>query len=61
MDLMPDHYETATLEGWLEPEPEPDADGPIDEEHVWFSMSRVGYDADAFDRIEREPEFDWFG
>ena len=64
MDIMIEQYERAAMDAWLDGEhaPEPDLD-PIGEEHVWFSMRRVGYDADALRSIqgEREPEVHWFG
>ena len=63
MDVLAEQYEVAVLEGLLDPDPPAEAE-PFDDEHVWFSMSRIGYDADSFAVIrvgEREPEYRWFG
>jgi hypothetical protein len=59
MDLLCDHYEVAILEGRLDP----DSTCPEhpEEEQIWLSTSRIGYDADDFAAIEREPELLWFG
>ncbi len=61
MDIMGDQYETA-VEGWLDAELLTESE-PLDDDVVWFSMRRIGYDADAIASIrgDAEPEFRWFG
>jgi len=63
VDLLRDQYEAAVLESWLDPDtaPEPSPSFDDDAEQTWFSISRIGYDADTFAVIQREPEVHWFG
>ena len=68
MDILAEQFDAAVIEGWLDaaPTPAPTSAGSTEDEqladnHVWFSMRRVGYDADVLAGIEREPEFRWFG
>lgn len=66
MDILTEQFDAAVIEGWLDAAPAPTPAGATEDEqladdHVWFSMRRVGYDADVLAGIEREPEFRWFG
>jgi hypothetical protein len=65
VDILADRYEAALLESWTDPDAASEEIATVkaddETEHTWFSVSRIGYDAEAIAIIQREPEVHWFG
>ncbi len=63
MDIRIEQFELTAAETWFENELL-GQDDSIDDDHLWFSMPRIGYDIDSpgtTGRPDHEPEFRWFG